>query len=146
MLGYPRFTYEARTLAPLSIPCPKCGFSLIVTNRRILGRPARCPQCDLKFILEEPEPEDEATIDFPARVEAKASRPGEETVLSEDLLVDQGRVYVSMEQIKSWHSKEEEAKFLRWIMYKTTALAADGMGFFLEDYDEWLGLGMPDSK
>jgi hypothetical protein len=141
-------------LAPLSIPCPKCGFSLIVTNRRILGRPARCPQCDLKFILEDPGPADDVTIEFPERVPTdfpepvatKPTAPGEETVLSEELLVDQGRAYVSMEQIKMWYSKEEEAKFLRWIMYKTTALAADGMGFFLEDYDEWLNLGMPDSK
>jgi len=147
MLGNSQLKCEARTLTPLSIPCPQCGFLLIVTNRRILGRPARCPKCELKFTLEEPVSDDDVTVHIESNVATKAPpAPGEETVLSEELLVDRGRAYVSMEQIKKWHSKEEESRFLRWIMYRTATLAADGMGFFLEDYDEWQSLGMPDSK
>jgi uncharacterized Zn finger protein (UPF0148 family) len=145
MVGDSRLKHEAITLTPLSIACPQCGFSLIVTNRRILGRPARCPKCEIKFTLEEPESDDTIAENEPGTT-VTSSAPGEETVLSEDLLVDKGRAYVSMEQIKVWHSKEEQSRFLRWIMYKTAALAAGGMGFFLEDYDEWLSLDMPDSS
>lgn len=66
-----------------------------------------------------------------------------DSVPSEELLIDQGRAYVSMDQIEKWHSDEERKRFMQWIMKKTTTLAAEGMGFFLEDYEEWRGLDKP---
>ena len=37
------------------ISCPKCGKGLKLRDRSKLGRPGRCPACQHKFILQEPE-------------------------------------------------------------------------------------------
>ena len=39
----------------LLIPCPKCGKGLRVRDRKLLGRRAKCPACEHRFLLEEPE-------------------------------------------------------------------------------------------
>lgn len=38
------------------IPCPDCGYELRLLDRRFLGRHGRCPQCNVKFELKEPDP------------------------------------------------------------------------------------------
>lgn len=37
------------------IPCPKCGKGLRIRDRKLLGRRAKCPSCEHRFVLEEPE-------------------------------------------------------------------------------------------
>jgi hypothetical protein len=68
----------------------------------------------------------------------------EQTVNLNDLAIDRGRIYVTIEQIRIQHSAEEGDRFERWIADKTSIDAMRGSGFFLEDYDEWLALGKPD--
>ena len=46
------------------VPCgnPECDYQMLIPNRSLLGRKARCPMCQKKFILKEralPEPKDE---------------------------------------------------------------------------------------
>ena len=67
-----------------------------------------------------------------------------ETLGSEEFLIDKGRAYITMEQLRDWHSGVECARFAQCIMRKTSVMAADGTGYFLEDYNEWLSLGMPE--
>ena len=44
------------------IPCPKCGHQLHLPDRALLGRKGRCPDCQLKFIMEEKLVIDEAEL------------------------------------------------------------------------------------
>ncbi|WP_166831237.1 hypothetical protein [Thalassoroseus pseudoceratinae] len=51
----------------LHVPCrnPECDYQLLIPNRSLLGRKARCPMCQKKFILKEPvekEPEEEEVL------------------------------------------------------------------------------------
>ncbi|MCH7685992.1 MAG: hypothetical protein IH899_04805, partial [Planctomycetes bacterium] len=39
----------------LLILCPKCGSELRLNDRRLLGRQGRCPKCQHRFLLQEPE-------------------------------------------------------------------------------------------
>lgn len=39
----------------LRIPCPQCGKELRLNDRKLLGRKGRCPKCEHRFVLEEPE-------------------------------------------------------------------------------------------
>lgn len=39
----------------LTINCPKCAAELKLPNRKLLGRKGKCPKCDFRFILQEPE-------------------------------------------------------------------------------------------
>ncbi|MDB5389970.1 MAG: hypothetical protein JWM11_5616 [Planctomycetaceae bacterium] len=39
----------------ISIPCPKCGKSLRLPDKSLLGKVGRCPKCEHKFVLEEPD-------------------------------------------------------------------------------------------
>ena len=126
----------------MNILCPKCSFALIVTNRKILGHPARCPTCKHKFILREPAAESAKPWDT---VDDSDEEPlMEETVNLNDLSIDRGRIYITLEQIRMYNSAEEGDRFERWIADKTSVDAMRGSGFFLEDYDEWLKLGKPD--
>ena len=40
-------------MTELVISCPKCGYGLHLPDRSFLGRKGRCPECQLKFILDE---------------------------------------------------------------------------------------------
>ncbi len=126
----------------MNILCPECSFALIVTNRRILGRPARCPMCKHKFILREPAAESANAWNTPD--DSNEESLMEQTVNMKDLSIDRGRIYITLEQIRMYHSAEECDRFERWIADKTSVDAMRGSGFFLEDYDEWLKQGKPD--
>jgi hypothetical protein len=39
----------------ISIPCPKCGKNLRLPDSSFLGKIGRCPKCEHKFVLEEPD-------------------------------------------------------------------------------------------
>lgn len=42
-------------MSAVNIPCPKCQSNLKLPNRSLLGRKGRCPKCQHKFVLEEPD-------------------------------------------------------------------------------------------
>lgn len=42
-------------MSPVNIPCPKCRANLKLPNRQMLGRKGKCPKCQHRFILEEPD-------------------------------------------------------------------------------------------
>lgn len=42
-------------MQPVLIPCPECGKELKLRDRSLLGRRGKCPKCDFRFVLEEPE-------------------------------------------------------------------------------------------
>ncbi len=42
-------------MSELLIPCPKCTSALKLPNRSLLGKLGKCPQCQHKFVLKEPE-------------------------------------------------------------------------------------------
>src|SRR5205809_2136932 len=42
-------------MAALQIPCPKCGKTLKLPDRSLLGRKGKCAKCGHTFILEEPD-------------------------------------------------------------------------------------------
>jgi hypothetical protein len=42
-------------MAAVSIPCPQCGASLKLPNRKLLGRKGKCPKCEHRFVLTEPD-------------------------------------------------------------------------------------------
>lgn len=44
-------------MSVLRIPCPNCGKSLQLPDRRYLGRRGKCAACGHSFVLQEPEPE-----------------------------------------------------------------------------------------
>ena len=126
----------------MNILCPQCSFALIVTNREILGRPARCPMCKHKFILRDPE--SESVNPWETQAESEEDLLAKRTVTLNELAVDRGRIYITLKQSRLNHSAEEGDRFERWIADKTSIDAMSGSGFFLEDYDEWLSLGKPD--
>ena len=126
----------------MNILCPQCSFALIVTNREILGRPARCPMCKHKFILRDPDAE--PANPWETQAESEEDLLAIRTVSLNELAVDRGRIYITLEQIRLNHSAEEGDCFERWVADKTSIDAMSGSGFFLEDYDEWLSLGKPD--
>ena len=128
----------------MNILCPQCSFALIVTNREILGRPARCPMCKHKFILRDPDPVSESTSSWESQSESEEDLLAKRTGTFNELAVDRGRIYITLKQIQLNHSAEESERFERWIADKTSIDAMSGSGFFLEDYDEWLSLGKPD--
>jgi hypothetical protein len=37
------------------IPCPKCGKELKLRDRGLLGKTGKCPKCEFRFVLQEPE-------------------------------------------------------------------------------------------
>lgn len=45
-------------MAGLQISCPKCGKSLKLPDRSLLGRKGKCPKCRHAFVLAEPSPQD----------------------------------------------------------------------------------------
>ena len=58
---------EAAADESLHVPCrnPECDYQLLIPNRSLLGRKARCPMCQKKFILKEhveKEPEEEEVL------------------------------------------------------------------------------------
>lgn len=42
-------------MSTVLIPCPNCGKALKLRDRSLLGRNGKCPSCDHRFVLEEPE-------------------------------------------------------------------------------------------
>ena len=42
-------------MATIVIPCPECGSELRLRDRKLLGRRGKCPKCEHRFILEEPD-------------------------------------------------------------------------------------------
>src|SRR5688572_20057003 len=45
-------------MAGLQISCPKCGKSLKLPDRSLLGRKGKCPKCRHAFVLAEPSAEE----------------------------------------------------------------------------------------
>lgn len=41
-------------MAALSIPCPECQSNLKIPSRKLLGKRAKCPKCDHRFVLQAP--------------------------------------------------------------------------------------------
>ena len=41
-------------MAGLQIPCPKCGKTLKLPDRSLLGRKGKCPKCRHAFVMTEP--------------------------------------------------------------------------------------------
>ena len=41
-------------MAGLQIPCPKCGKSLKLPDRSLLGKKGKCPKCRHAFVMTEP--------------------------------------------------------------------------------------------
>ena len=63
-------------MSPVNIPCPKCSANLKLPNRQLLGRKGKCPKCQHRFILEEPdEVELQLADDFPAPAASPTSPP-----------------------------------------------------------------------
>lgn len=50
----PRTAFGA-IMAALSIPCPQCEANLKIPSRDFLGKKAKCPKCEHRFVLEEPD-------------------------------------------------------------------------------------------
>ncbi|MEZ6125874.1 MAG: hypothetical protein R3C49_22330 [Planctomycetaceae bacterium] len=42
-------------MTSLTIPCPECGAGLKLPDRSLLGRRGKCPKCQHRFVLEEPD-------------------------------------------------------------------------------------------
>lgn len=42
---------------PITVVCPQCQYELHLPNSDFLGRKAKCPGCEHKFIMEKPKPE-----------------------------------------------------------------------------------------
>ena len=42
-------------MSAVLIPCPNCGKALKLRDRSLLGRKGKCPSCEHRFVLEEPE-------------------------------------------------------------------------------------------
>ena len=74
---------DPSTGPPFRLPCPKCGSILKLRDRRVLGKIGKCPSCQHKFKLEEPEPEPviELELDSPGDVTfSPAESPGVSSV------------------------------------------------------------------
>lgn len=56
-------------MSALKIPCPKCQAELKLPNRSLLGKKGKCPKCEHRFVLREPET-DEVELEL-----AEASAP-----------------------------------------------------------------------
>jgi uncharacterized Zn finger protein (UPF0148 family) len=50
-------------MADLVISCPQCGKRLRLRDRSRLGRQGQCPNCQHRFVLQEPEPADVSSAD-----------------------------------------------------------------------------------
>lgn len=42
-------------MAGIQIPCPECGSLLRIRDRSLIGRRGKCPKCEHRFVLEEPD-------------------------------------------------------------------------------------------
>lgn len=42
-------------MSSVTIPCPKCAADLKLPDRKLLGRKGKCPKCQHRFVLEEPD-------------------------------------------------------------------------------------------
>ncbi len=61
-------------MAAISIPCPRCQAKLKLKDRSLLGKTGKCPKCQHRFLLQEPEKEPEAGIN-PTWIPDEAATP-----------------------------------------------------------------------
>lgn len=51
-------------MAALSIPCPQCKSNLKIPSRKFLGKKAKCPKCEHRFVLQEAQPEEPDEVEL----------------------------------------------------------------------------------
>lgn len=60
----------------ISIPCPQCGAVLKLRDARLMGKTGKCPKCEHKFVLRDPDEVDLELVEAPApRAQRAAASP-----------------------------------------------------------------------
>lgn len=81
-------------MAGLQISCPKCGKSLKLPDRSLLGRKGKCPKCRHAFVLSEP----------------SAQEQDERTEAFDDESLDVSELYDELEQIEQRRAASDEVQ------------------------------------
>lgn len=63
-------------MSVIVIPCPECGRELRLRDRKLLGRRGKCPKCEHRFMLEEPDEVAIQPADAPVAVGAAQAAVG----------------------------------------------------------------------
>ncbi|MDB5339320.1 MAG: hypothetical protein JWN70_4939, partial [Planctomycetaceae bacterium] len=50
----------------ISIPCPKCGSVLKLRDSSLLGKTGKCPKCEHRFVLRDPDEVEMELVEAPA--------------------------------------------------------------------------------
>jgi hypothetical protein len=141
------FNLTAKEGVPLSlliVPCPTCNFQLMLADQNLLGRPARCPQCQTKFVLEEKQQPDDSA-DILNSIGSIVLGSSSDAVLDpKKLRAEDGRTCITIPQLKTCHSTDEVAQFVRWINQSGKSVPRSEGCYFLSDYADWCDSEMPD--
>jgi hypothetical protein len=115
----------------------------MVADRNLLARPARCPQCRTKFVLEQQQ-QLEDSADIADSIGSIVLGSSTDAVLDpKKLLAEDGRTCITIEQLKTCHSTEEVGQFLRWIDQSGNPMPRREHCYFLSDYAEWCESELP---
>ncbi len=57
----------------MSIPCPKCGAILKLRDASLLGKTGKCPKCEHRFVLRDPDEIEMELVESPAPATGRAS-------------------------------------------------------------------------
>lgn len=57
----------------MSIPCPKCGAILKLRDASLLGKTGKCPKCEHRFVLRDPDEVQMELVESPAPAASRAS-------------------------------------------------------------------------
>jgi len=131
-------------LSLLIVSCPACSFQLMVADRNLLGRPARCPQCRAKFVLEEQQQPDDSAEIAESIGSIVIDDPDDDVLDPKKLRAEGGRTCISIELLKSCHSADEVDQFLHWIDQSERPMPRLEQCYFLSDYAEWCESETPD--
>jgi hypothetical protein len=116
----------------------------MVADRNLLGRPARCPQCRTKFVLEEQQQPDDSADILDSIGSFVVDSPSGDVLDPRKLRAEDGRTCITIAQLKTCHSTEEVGQFLRWIDQSKKPMPRLEHCYFLSDYAEWCESETPD--
>jgi hypothetical protein len=135
---------ESSGMSTLLIPCPQCGRELKIRDRNLLGKRAKCPGCQLTFVLEEPAGLQLGDESAPIGTEARWVPDNPAGVVITPTASPAALPIVeppSLRTLKQLQQRRSSGRWVQWVVGLAVIVVGGGIG-----YAVWTSSPRPDAE